>query len=110
MRAVTITKREFDLFLWRAFASQGPSSPAQQDTVVSLVKKLKAVSSETDPGAGDRVPSRELVGPDTVLELEAEEHKLLKALLEKWTVRVANAVQDEYAELRAKLDGPRASQ
>jgi hypothetical protein len=104
--SLQLTKRQVDTYVWRLFAASTPKADTVEETV-SLLKKLKAISYDPDNGGApdeDRVPRRYLSEAEAHLELERDEHKLLRGILERGVVKISNALQDEYDELRRALD------
>lgn len=107
MRDVTITAREFKLFLWFALSRSPIGDVGNLDTIVEILKKLKGISHELAQTEEERenfvLPARELDEKEVVLSLEEAEWNLLQFRVKEWSKNVAVGVADEYLVLINKI-------
>lgn len=121
MKAVTVTKQQFDEHLFPAFVSKGAEDERQMEVAVRVLRKFKdprvTEDEEIDPrviesAKGKTVyPNRLLTVDRHTFALEEDEHRLVVERLKAFVTRInVLAAEDFLATLAAVKDAPPASE
>lgn len=113
MREATLTRQEFDDFVYPAFASQGAENEDELEIGVRIIKKFKAISepevisSEQMEEARRKkqklVPALQMKYVDEQVTLEEDEWRLLVSRMVSWIPRISFAVAQEYQATLTKI-------
>lgn len=115
MREVTVTKSEFDEYLYPAFARNGVASEEEFEVALRVIRKLKEHATpeelsdediaEAEKTRGARaVAFLKLDSPEATFRLEEDEYKLVQKRLKAHLPNVALVFAEEFDALRQSVE------